>query len=119
MWFENEFYQGDKLRGFKAILPYDLKQKVIAVFKKSAMRFVTTCRLSDNEHDHLRATGNFQTKNSFTQQTDLNRIKNDGKEINAVNENSSDAFTEISSFESDVLKIAPKDNSKFRQIILF
>jgi len=42
-WFKDGTYQGKTGRGFKAIHIYDLDKKIIAVFKKSTGKFVTTC----------------------------------------------------------------------------
>ena len=52
-------YQGGTDREFEAIHIYDLDKKVIAVFKKSTGKFVTTCELTAKEDAELKATGNF------------------------------------------------------------
>jgi hypothetical protein len=43
-WFEDGTYQGGSDREFEAIHIYDLANQVIAVFKKSTGKFVTTCQ---------------------------------------------------------------------------
>ncbi len=55
-WFEDGTYQGGTDRGFEAIHIYDLDKKVIAVFKKSTGKFVTTCELTGKEDAELKAT---------------------------------------------------------------
>jgi hypothetical protein len=49
--FENVTYQGGINLVFDAIHIYDLDQQIIAVFKKSTGKFVTTCQLNLDEHD--------------------------------------------------------------------
>ena len=65
---------------------YDLDKKVIAVFKKSTGKFVTTCELTAKENAELKATGNFgggkgwfsgQAKNLSPQQTAVNTFESD------------------------------------------
>lgn len=58
-WFEEGTYQGGIDLGFEAIDIYDLDKQVIAVFKKSTGKFVTTCKLSAEEDAELKSTGNF------------------------------------------------------------
>jgi hypothetical protein len=96
-WFEDGTYQGATDRGFEAIHIYDLDKKVIAVFRKSTGKFVTTCQLLDPEHDELINTGNFGGKKGW-----LNgQVKNLPPQQTAVN-----------TFESDVMGITPIDNSQ-------
>ena len=124
-WFEDGTYQSGTDREFEAIHIYDLDKKVIAVFKKSTGKFVTTCQLDRDEHDELLETGNFgggkgwfsgQVKNLPPQQTAVNTFESDVRgitPINPMNENSSPGFTPTSSFESDVMGITPIDKSQF------
>lgn len=124
-WFEDGTYQGGTDRGFEAIHIYDLDKKVIAVFKKSTKKFVTTCQLDGDEHDELLETGNFgggkgwfsgQVKNLPPQQTAGNTFESDVTGITPIspmNENSSPGFTPTSSFESDVMGITSIDQSQF------
>ena len=112
-------------REFGAIHIYDLDKKVIAVFKKSTGKFVTTCQLDRNEHDELLETGNFgggkgsysgQVKNLPPQQRGVNTFESDVlgmTPVNKMDENSSPGFTPTSSFESDVMGITPIDKSQF------
>lgn len=123
-WFEDGTYQGGTDRGFEAIHIYDLDKKVIAVFKKSTGKFVTTCELTAKEDAELKATGNFgggkgwfsgQVKNLPPQQTAVNTFESDVTGITPISpmdENSSPGFTPRSSFESDVMDITPIDNSE-------
>ena len=124
-WFEDGIYQGETDRQFEAIHIYDLNQHVIAVFKKSTGKFVTTCQLNPEEHEELLKTGNFgggegwfngQVRNLPPQQTAVNRFESDVTKITPIspmNENSSPGFTPTSSFESDVMGITPIDKSQF------
>ena len=123
-WFEDQTYQGATDREFEAIHIYDLDKKVIAVFKKSTGKFVTTCELNDLEEAELKATGNFgggkgwfsgQVKNLPPPQTVLNRFESDATGITPIgpmDKNSSPGFTPRSSFESKVMDITPIDNSQ-------
>ena len=123
-WFEHGTYQSGTDREFEAIHIYDLDKKVIAVFKKSTGKFVTTCQLDRDEHDELLETGNFgggkvwfsgQVKNLPPQQTAVNTFESDVTGITPIspmNENSSPGFTPTSSFESDVMGITPIDKSQ-------
>ena len=123
-WFEDGTYQSGTDREFEAIHIYDLDKKVIAVFKKSTGKFVTTCQLDRDEHNELLKTGNFgggkgwfsgQVKNFPPQQTAVNTFESDVMEmtpISPMDENSSPGFTTTSSFESDVMGITPIDNSQ-------
>ena len=125
-WIEDGTYQGGTDREFEAIYIYDLDKKVIAVFKKSTGKFVTTCQLDRDEHDELLATGNFgggkgwfsgQVKNLPPQQTAVNTFESDVTGITPISpmdENSSPnpGFTPTSSFENDVMSITPIDNSQ-------
>ena len=123
-WFEDGTYQGGTDREFEAIHIYDLDKKVIAVFKKSTGKFVTTCELTAKEDAELKATGNFgggkgwfsgQVKNLPPQQTAVNTFESDVMGITPISpmdENSSPGFTPTSSFESDVMGITPIDNSQ-------
>nr|UZC30167.1 hypothetical protein [Entomoneis sp.] len=124
-WFEDGKYQGGTNREFEAIHIYDLDKKVIAVFKKSTGKFVTTCQLDRDEHNELLKTGNFgggkgwfsgQVKNLPPQQTAVNTFESDVTEITPIspmNENSSPDFTPTNSFENDVMGITPIDKSQF------
>lgn len=58
-WFVDGTYQGGTDREFEAIHIYDLDKQVIAVFKKSTGKFVTTCQVTEKEDAGLKATGNF------------------------------------------------------------
>jgi len=123
-WFEEGTYQGGTDRGFEAIHIYDLDKQVIAMFKKSTGKFVTTCQLDRDEHEELLETGNFgggkgwfsgQVKNLPPQQTGVNTFESDVlgmTPVNKMDENSSPGFTPTSSFESDVMGITPIDNSQ-------
>lgn len=121
-------YQGGTDREFEAIHIYDVNEKVIAVFKKSTGKFVTTCQLTLAEEIELRTTGNFggikerrsgQTKNLPPQETTINTFEKDVMGItpispideNPMDENSSPGFTPKNSFESDIMDITPRDNS--------
>ena len=122
-WFEDGTYQGSTNRGFEAIHIYDPTTRVIAVFKKSTGKFITTCQLDKDEDIELKATGNFggrkgwysgQVKNLPPRQTAVNTFESDVTGITPIspmNENSSPGFTPTSSFESDVMGITPRDNS--------
>jgi len=124
-WFEDGTYQGGTDREFEAIHIYDLDKQVIAVFRKSTGKFVTTCELTEKEDAELKATGNFgggkgwfsgQVKNLSPQQTAVNTFESDVTvmtPISPMDENSSPGFTPTSSFESDVMGITPIDNSQF------
>lgn len=126
-WFADGTYQGNTSREFEAIHIYDLDEQVIAVFKKSTGKFVTTCQLDDDEHNELLETGNFrggkgwfsgQVKNLPPEQTAVNTFESDVMGITPVSpmdENSSlnPGFTPMSSFESDIMGITPLDNSQF------
>ena len=131
-WFEDGIYQGGTDREFKAIHIYDLDKRVIAVFKKSTGKFVTTCQLTEKEDAELKATGNFgggkgwfsgQVKNLPPQQnveSDLTPVDTFESDvmgmtpISPMDENLSPnpGFTPMSSFESDVIGITPIDNSQ-------
>ena len=124
-WFEDGTYQDGTDRGFEAIHIYDLDKKVIAVFKKSTGKFVTTCQLDRDEPNELLKTGNFgggkgwfsgQVRNLPPQQTAVNTFESDVTGITPIspmNENSSPGFTPTSSFENDVMGITPIDKSQF------
>jgi hypothetical protein len=123
-------YQGGTDREFEAIHIYDLDKRVIAVFKKSIGKFVTTCQLTEKEDAELKATGNFgggkdwfsgQVMNLPPQQnveSDLTPVYTFESDvmgmtpISPMDENSSPnpGFTPMSSFESDVMGITPIDN---------
>ena len=124
-WFEDGMYQGGTDKGFEAIHIYDLDKKVIAVFKKSTGRFVTTCQLTIEEHNELLKTRNFgggkgwfsgQVRNLPPQQTILNTFESDVTGITPIsplNENLSPCFTPTNSFENDVMNITSVDKSQF------
>ena len=124
-WFEDGTYQGGTDRGFEAIHIYDLDKRIIAVFKKSTGKFVTTCELTAKEDAELKATGNFgggkgwfsgAVKNLPPQQTAVNTFESDVTgmtPISPMDENSSPGFTPTSSFESDVMGITPIGKSQF------
>ena len=97
-WFEDGTYQGGTDRGFEAIHIYDLDEQVIAVFKKSTGKFVTTCQLDRDEHNELLETGNFGGGEGWFS----GQVKNLPPEQTAVN-----------TFESDVTGMTPIDNSEF------
>ena len=59
MWFDDEMYQGATNQAFGAIHIYEKKQRIIAVFNKESKNFVTTCQLTNREHDELLETSNF------------------------------------------------------------
>ena len=125
--FEDGTYQRGTDREFEAIHIYDLDKQVIAVFKKSTGKFVTTCQLDRDEHNELLETHNFgggkgwfsgQVKNLPPQQTLVDTFESDIMGITSISpmdENSSPNpdFTPMSSFESDVIGITPIDNSQF------
>ena len=104
-----------------------MDEQVIAVFKKSTGKFVTTCKLTTKEDAELKATGNFgggkgwfsgQVKNLPSEQRSVNNFERDVMGITPVSrmdENSSPnpAFTPMSSFESDIMSITPINNSQF------
>lgn len=125
IWFENGTYQGGTDRGFDSIHIYDADKQIIAVFKKSNGKFVTTCQLDGPEHEKLLKTGNFggvgglssgQVKNLPPQQTTVNTLENDVTKmipIHPINENSSPGFTSASSFEDDVMSITPINKTQF------
>ena len=125
-WFENGTYQGGKDREFEAIHIYDLDKRVIAVFKKSTGKFVTTCELTAKEDAELKATRNFgggkgwlsgKVLNLPPQQTAVNTFESDVTvmtPISPMDENSSpnQEFTPLNSFENDVMGITPVDDSQ-------
>ena len=124
IWFEDGTYQGGTDREFEAIHIYDVDKRIIAVFKKSTGKFVTTCQLKLKEHTNLLKTGNFggqegwfsgQTRNLPPQQTAVNTFESDVTgmtPINSMNENSSPGLTPTTSFENDVMSISPIDKSQ-------
>ena len=59
IWFESGRFQAFTDREFAAIHLYDPDTRVIAVFRKSNGRFVTTCQLTRDEEVELKTTGNF------------------------------------------------------------
>lgn len=121
IWFENGLYQGGTNRQFEAIHLYDPNKQIIAVFKKSNGRFVTTCQLNEKEHNELIATSNFggrdnwysrQGKNLPPQQIFGQSDEKGLNPISPITEDSSSGFTTKNSFENDVLGITPRDNSQ-------
>jgi hypothetical protein len=126
-WFEDGTYQGGTDRGFEAIHIYDLDKQVIAVFKKSTGKFVTTCQLTEKEDAELKATGNFgggkgwysgQVRNLPPEQiTPVNTFESEVMgmtPMTSMDENSSpnQGFTPINSFENDIMGITPIENSQ-------
>ncbi len=118
-WFVNGTYQGGTDREFPAIHIYDLENQIIAVFKKSTGKFVTTCQLDPEEDAELKATANFGGgKDWFSRRVrNLPPIQYGETPVNTfspIDENSSPnlGFTPMSSFESDVMEITPIDNSE-------
>ena len=109
-WFEDSFYRPDTLRDFKAVLIYDLKTKVIAVFNKFTKRFVTTFKLTGEEQKYLQAIGNLKTEHLISQQTGINLFKKDVKGNSPVSNDKSTSVTKTHTFENDVLQIIPVDN---------
>jgi hypothetical protein len=123
--------QGGTDREFEAIQIYDLDKRVIAVFKKSTGKFVTTCPLTEKEDAELKATGNFgggkdwfsgqvrnlpPQKNVESYLTPVDTFESDVMgmtPISPIDENLSPnpGFTPMSSFESDVMVITPVDSS--------
>ena len=97
IWFDQEdvTYQGGTDREFPAIFIYDPKNQVIAVFNKQT---VTTCQLTDPEHEELKATHNFGGGEGWFS----------GK----VNNLPPKGITPINSFENDVMGITPVDDSQ-------
>lgn len=128
IWYTDGQYQGGTDRGCDSVNLFDPKTGVIAVYPKQpngSNLFLTTCRLTDKEIEHLKSTnGNFVTQEILEQQNWVN------KDINSVNPmyennfmdknnpmdaNSSPGFTSINNFQSDVMGITPIDNSGFNK----
>jgi hypothetical protein len=98
-WFEDGTYQAGTNREFEAIHIYDQDRRIIAVFKKSTGRFVTTCQLDIEEHKELVKTGNFggnegwfsgQARNLPPQQTAVNTFESDVMGISPINDSQFD-----------------------------
>jgi hypothetical protein len=123
IWYTDGQYQGGTDRGCDSVNLYDPETGVIAVYPKQpdgSNLFLTTCKLTRKEIDHLESTnGNFVTQKILEQQ---NWVKNDITFVNPIYENnsmdanSSPGFTSINSFESDVMSITPIDNSEFNNL---
>ena len=58
-------YQGGTTREFEAVHLFDKDTNVIAVFKKSTGKFVTTCDLTCDEREELLKTGNFGARSGW------------------------------------------------------
>lgn len=115
--FKNAIYQPGTKRQFAAIFIYDLDENIIAVFKKSNGRFVTTCKLNPVEREELLKNGTFGGKKTTeTGETkNLTSKKIDGTEngsSNLMNKNTDFGFTPLNSFENDILGISPIDQSQ-------
>jgi hypothetical protein len=113
-------YQGGTDREFEAIHIYNKDTRVIAVFRKDAENFVTTCQLTEEEDFELKATENFggdencdsgQVKNLPPEQiSPVNTFESEVMDVTpmmSLDENSSpnQGFTPINSFENDVMDI--------------
>jgi hypothetical protein len=142
-WFDHGTYQGGTNREFDAVHIYDKDNQIIAVFRKDTGKFVTTCQLSDPEHEELMRTGNFgggkdwfsgQVRNLPPQQnvesdfTPVDTFESDVMEMTPIspmdkNSFSNPGFTPLNNFESDVTGITPIDNSQidnpFYGLLLF
>ena len=75
-----------------------LKSLVVTVFNKQTGNFVTTCQLTDPEHEELKATHNFGGGEGWFS----------GK----VNNFPPKGITPINNFEKDVMGITPVDDSQ-------
>lgn len=100
IWFDQEdvTYQGGTDREFPAVHIFDDDTKVVAVFNKQTGNFVTTCQLTDPEHEELKATHNFGGGEGWFS----------GK----VNNLPPKGITPINNFENDVMGITPVDDSQ-------
>lgn len=95
-WFDDGTYLGGTDREFPAVHIYDLDKQIIAVFKKSTGKFVSSCQLADPEHDKLMETGNFGGGAGWFS----GQVKN------------LPPITPVNSFENDVMGITLIDNSQ-------
>lgn len=72
VWYTDGQYQGGTGRGCACVNLFDPATNVIAVYEKQAdgsNLFLTTCRLTERERDHLKFTnGNFVTEKILEQQ---------------------------------------------------
>ena len=121
-WYENGTYQAGTDREFEAIHIYDLDKQVIAVFKKSTRKFVTTCQLTNKEDAELKATGNFgggegwfsgQVQNLPPQQGSVDTLQQGSVDKPQQGSVDTSHQTPVNTFESDITGITPidKDNS--------
>lgn len=86
-------------RGFDAVLFYDEEKRVIGVYNKSTLNFVTTCKVSQAEEIELRATGNFAALLKYPPDRDFMKLN--------PNPNFRSDMTPLNTFESDVMKMTP------------
>ena len=117
VWYTNGAYQGGTERGRNAVHLFDTVTNTIAVFEKQrdgSYLFLTTCRLTPRERDHLEKTnGNFVTEEVLNNQDSVSIFKPKGmgsKSNSPMPRNLN--FTPINSFESDIMGITPEENSQ-------
>jgi hypothetical protein len=72
IWYKESMYQGGTPRGCNCINLFDPETTLIAVYQKQSdgsNLFLTTCKLTPMERDHLMATdGNFVTEKVLNEQ---------------------------------------------------
>jgi hypothetical protein len=72
IWYKEGMYQGGTTRGCDCVNLFDLDTNLIAVYQKQpdgTNLFLTTCKLTQMERDHLKATnGNFVTERILKEQ---------------------------------------------------
>jgi hypothetical protein len=102
-WFEDGMYQGGTDHEFEAIHIYNLDKQVIAVFKKSTGKFVTTCQFSREEDTELKATENFGGVKNYSS----GQVRNLPPQQNVKSD-----LPLVYTFKSDVMGITPIDNSQ-------
>jgi hypothetical protein len=73
VWYTNAQYQGGTPRGWDCVNLFDNDTGVIAIYQKQpdgSNLFLTTCKLTQMERDHLKATnGNFVTERILKEQS--------------------------------------------------
>ena len=117
IWYKEGMYQGGTPRGCDSVNLFDPDTNLIDVYQKQpdgSNLFLTTCKLTRMEADHLKATnGNFVTERVLKEQNSVSTLEIDAP-ISPMDENSSPnpGFTPTNNFESDVIGITPIDNSQ-------
>jgi len=94
-WFDDDIYQDGTERGYSAVHIYDLEKRVIAIFKKSTGKFVTTCQLNREKDNELLRIGNLGG--------DVGLVSEQFKNLPPV--------TQVNSFEIDIMGVTPIDES--------